>query len=375
MDTKYCLVVLAALISLEAPSAALAGRPELLWDRPQTKKAKDLEKRVRQESKLLGKLEQARELRVLWWNIEFNQTSARIARGECPSFRHPDALGTNLERLTAPDSGLAPDVVALGEYRESKLPAAALAALKSRYPHQFFVPYTPQHTLGVAVFSRIPLALQPPIQLDWVEGKTSAEREKNRSAWLAKNRVPTGATAAFARPYLRFRGQWGGKPVSLVVEHLVAPWNLIVQGAQKRARWLKRLWGKAVGAFQVFAGRNTPLYNQAEYLLEAMRADLGPKLDREPVLLIGDLNQPPGSAVDRMLSRPLKDAYGLTPGRVSTVGYTFPTRCSLSHGKYPKTRIDQAYERGFKTLFAGILELHGGDHYPIYVVLKPDAKR
>jgi hypothetical protein len=142
--------------------------------------------------------------------------------------------------------------------------------------------------------------------------------------------------------------------------HLIQPWEKIELDHP--------FLGAFFVAFQIFWGKRNPLYYQMQRLRARLIRDFGEKLDREPLILIGDLNVTRKSQAFRLLCAGFEPAF-------SREVATFPSLDAVITRGYPRMQIDHALVAGgLRVEAAAVLPWKGSDHYPIAVRLISDAE-
>jgi endonuclease/exonuclease/phosphatase family metal-dependent hydrolase len=292
--------------------------------------------------------------KVMWWNIEWGQHGEDL---ETKEGRNP--LVENFERLFK--SGLAPDVLILGEYAEEHLPTRFYNLMINHYPHINVYDYNENYqTTGIAIFSRIPFTKQVERVLNWTS--FSADK-RDREFALYRKHCPKHLLWKRRYLLLEFRPQ-GYRPFYITPVHINQPWECI-----------QKLQNTASLGLEIFMGEDNPLATQIYRLKTMLKADIRKDKRRQNIMVVGDFNVPPAlhSFSDyanmqtvgyRYMTSILKDAFYGSRRYQST----FPTPSSQE--SYPGMKLDHAFiGKKARVKRAEILPLKGSDHYPLYMIL------
>lgn len=287
-------------------------------------------------------------LTVVWWNTACGSHEVPTEKSQ---------LIANLEKLSREESQI--DILLLGEYCPSALPAQLVERLKAKFPYSKYVPYTlynPQIAyIGFGIFSRLPMTVAPSEHLDWLPVGTKAEKDNAEKFWKENS----AGTAMFPRSYNRLRVTKAGQDYHLVPVHLAHPWQTYI------SRWYKDdpILRKAAIATELLFGQENPLVWQLDRLLAKLRRDYAPIKDHR-LMLIGDFNFPlripneNGLAVlpyRRILANRLRDGMNLA---------------DISH-RPTKIKIDQAFVTDELVVTKSkVLKILGSDHFPLLIEIR-----
>ena len=299
----------------------------------------------------LRKLSESQGLRVFWWNVAWGH------------FNSKGDLDHNLYDLIT--SNARPDIIILGEFKESVLNTSTHNVLKKHFSYQSFTPYqldSPE--VGIKVYSTSSLTASKRFVLPWYPKSldTVRDREEIRSyhsEWLSK---AYSDSKHWLRGFRIYTLKHGGVNYRLIPVHLLSPW-----GAMSKVYSTEKLiWESTYGT-------NSPLGHQIQFLRSSINSYLG-SWTKDPILMIGDFNVP-------------KSLYGITPNLYSRLasGFseahfgnpdTFPTMMARhtvpSFLQKISIKIDHALLNSkLERVGAHPIHLRGSDHYPIYVVVKP----
>ncbi|HAZ14343.1 MAG: hypothetical protein A2X86_19140 [Bdellovibrionales bacterium GWA2_49_15] len=297
----------------------------------------------------LQKVTDAEGLKIFWWNVAWG------------GFNLDGHVNHNLVNLV--ESSSRPDLLILGEFKDSAISSHAWTVLRRHYAYSDFVPYSPGDEVGVITFSLTPFTREVQRGLDWTPlDRNMVEREAYKKSWLDKN---YNEVRHWDRAYVLYSSTVMGKKYYFSPVHLLEPWEAINQSE-----------GKITLIYNMFFGGDNPLDYQIARYRSFLNYDLGAGgiQNGQPLIAIGDFNAPK----EIFLMTP--DSYnslsrGLTEGFWGNQN-TFPSR--YAEGKSGRSllpmsvKIDHVFfNKKFEKVGGTALEFTGSDHYPIYVVVKP----
>lgn len=267
-------------------------------------------------------------------------------------------LEWNLRCLAERSDG--PEMIVLGEAKESSFSSAVRASLFKNYPFRAEIPYTSlQAKRGFWVLSRIPFEVSAE-PLDWVDPKLNAqERRAYEVKWTQQYRI---SASYMARSFVVITFQQNGKSFRLIPVHLLMPWAVIREHAT---------FGKFSAAFEMIAGTDHPLYHQIKNLKTKID-QLRTKNPRDPVIVMGDFNMPS----EFMGIRPKGWSYmigghpkhGSVRDAFSNQPPTWPAFFGDQDTSPEAVAIDHALvSPGVRVRAAEVLPFVGSDHYPLFL--------
>ena len=295
--------------------------------------------------KFLYKEAQYNSLKIFWWNVAWGSLN-----------QHTD-LEENLYSLSS--GSYAPDVLALGEYKEAVLTVSLRRHLDKIYPYSTFQKYSPSSKVGIIVYSKFPITKYVGGNLDWTPtGASAAERSHYKSNYLAA----TSHAKHWERPFFFVRLKKEGVEYDIVPSHLLSPYAGMVD-----------VDGYFETINQAARSSTNPLGYQIKRLKAHLQANFGLQYLKRRFILIGDFN-----IRDSMLGiRPAMFTDLWTGMKRVTIegGDTYPTsRAKNDLGQVKSTflsgKIDHAFISPLISVRRGrTLKMRGSDHYPIYVIV------
>lgn len=279
----------------------------------------------------------AKGIRILAWNMAWGHYNG----GEADS---------NLLALAA--SSASPDVIVLPEYKENTFFASTREALGATYPYSDRFAYSNGTSeVAIVVFSKYGFSTSPLENLGW------SPEPAYRRWWMTHFE---DYAKHFDRPYQVLH--FNRFDFSLVPIHLLSPWEAVY----------KKEKSKLAFAWEFLSGASNPLLFQVRRLRAKLERDFGKKLDRAPLLVIGDFNVPKKilglkPRVYKELARSLQEAFVENPP-------TYPSQAAQSSVTgtlgTKQVKIDHAFiNTHVAATAAEVLRFKGSDHYAIECVL------